>query len=165
MSLDVAITIAKLCTYVAFLGEKDQKNWWSSSFLSSSGATFLNPVFQKTSLLARVTGASAAAQVVHDKYIGIGDAFHLFRLPESIEHNKFQVLTTELPIQNNINSEDDAYASLQTLANGYTAQGIGPLLINHSEVDQTLISQMAAAYLAGFKNNNPVYPFFKRAKL
>jgi hypothetical protein len=161
MSLDLAIIIAKLCTYVAFLGEKDQKNWWSSSFLSSSGATFLNPVFQKTSLLARVTGASAAAQVVHDKHIGIGNVFHLFRLPESIEHDVFQVLTTELSIQDNISSEDDACASLQTLANGDTTQGIGPLLLNHSKIDQASISQMAAAYLAGFKNNKPVYPFYK----
>lgn len=157
----IGLKIAKLRTYVAFLGEKDQQNWWPSSFLSSSGATFLNPVFPKTSLLARVTGASAAAQVVHDKLIGIGNVFHLFRLPENIEHNILQVLTTELSILDNISSKDEALASLQTLANGDTTQGIGALLLNQSEIDQVAINHMAAAYLAGFKNNQKVYPFYK----
>jgi hypothetical protein len=161
MTPDLALKLVTLRTDVAFLGEKDQQNWWPSSFLSNSGATFLNPVFPKTSMLARITGASAAAQVVHDKDIGIGDVFHLFRLPENIEHNIFQVLTTESSILDNISSEDDTYASLKTLANGDTIQGIGPLLLNQSEIDQASISQMAAAYLTGFKNNQAVYPYYK----
>jgi hypothetical protein len=162
MTQNLALELATLRTYVAFLGEKDQQNWWPSSFLSSSGATFLNPVFPKTNLLARVTGASAAAQVVHDKNIGVGDVFHLFRLPENIEHDISQFLINELSMLDNISSEDGAYASLQTLANGDTTQGIGALLLNQSEIDQTSISQMAAAYLTGFKNNQNVYPFYKR---
>jgi len=161
MLSDLALKLAKLRICVAFLGEKDQQNWWSSSFLSSSGATFLNPVFQKSRLLARVTGASVAAQIVHDQHIGIGDVIHLFRFPENIEHDIFQILATDLSIQDNISSEDAAYVNLQTLANGDTVKGIGPLLLNHIEVDQASISQMAAAYLAGFKNNKPVYPFCK----
>jgi hypothetical protein len=160
MTPDLALKLAKLRTYVAFLGEKDQQNWWPSSFLSRSGAAFLNPVFPKTSLLARVTGASNAAQVAHDEHIGVGDVFHLFRLPENMEHDIFQVLTNELSILE-IGSEDDAYTSLQGLTNGDTTQGIGPLLLNQSEIDQATISHMAAAYLAGFKNNQTVYPYYK----
>ena len=80
---------------VAFLGEKEQTNWWSSSFLSKSGETFLSPAFPKTAALARVNGASAAAQIVHDEHIGIGDVYHLFRLPENIEHDISQLLAKD----------------------------------------------------------------------
>ena len=64
MSADITLNIAQLRSCVAFLGEKENHDGWSSSFLSSSGGAFLNPVSPKTSLLARVNGASVAARLV-----------------------------------------------------------------------------------------------------
>lgn len=103
---DLIHEIAKLRTCVAFLGEKEQNNWWPCSFLSSSGAAFLTPVFPKTSLLARVNGASTAAQVIHDEYIGVGNVYHLFRLPENIEREIAQILTKEQSFSDCISSVD-----------------------------------------------------------
>ncbi len=74
MSADITLNIAQLRSCVAFLGEKENHNWWSSSFLSSSGGAFLNPAPPQTSLLARVNRASAATRLVHDEH-------KLYRIP------------------------------------------------------------------------------------
>lgn len=161
MTPDLIFKLVRLRTCVAFLGEKDQQSWWPSAFLSRSGEAFLNPVFPKTSVLARVSGASVAAQVTHDEHIGVGDVFHLFRLPENVEHDISQSLTKDASIMESIKSEDYAYTSLQELAYGESTQGMGPLLLDQSEVNQTVISQMAAAYLTGFKNTQTVYPYYR----
>ena len=154
-------TIVRLRIAVAFLGEKDQKNWWNCSFLSSSADSFLTPVFPKTSILARVTGASAAAQLVHDEHIGVGDVFHLFRLPENIEQDISEKLSKETSTPESIKSEDEAYKSLEELAHGDTTEGVGPLELDQNEINEEAVNRMAAAYLAGFKNSQLVCPFFR----
>lgn len=161
MNLEMTFNLAELRIYVAFLGEKDHQNWWPSSFLSYSGEAFLTPAFPKTSALARVNGASKAAQIAHDEHIGVGEVFHLFRLPENIEANISQSLINKNSPAKCTLSEDYAYEKLQELADGKATQGIGPLLLEQNEIDQNLISQMAAAYLAGFKCSQVVYPYFR----
>jgi len=161
MTPDLILQLAKLRTCVAFLGEKEQQNWWPSSFLSRSGAAFLTPVFPKTSQLARVNGASAAAQAIHDEHIGVGDVFHLFRLPENIEHDITQLLIVELSIAESFESSAAAFLCLENLANGNATQGVGPLIMNQKEVDHDVVEQMAAAYLTGFRSNQSVYPYYR----
>gem|GEM_PF-158900 len=153
--------ILMLRVAVAFLGEKEQTNWWSSSFLSKSGETFLSPAFPKTAALARVNGASAAAQIVHDEHIGIGDVYHLFRLPENIEHEISQLLAKDGSVLEFITSTQTAKTGLQELSNGETTEGIGPLLIEHDSIDKTLIARMAAAYMEGFRSGTQVYPYLR----
>ncbi len=153
--------LIRLRVMVAFLGEKDQANWWSSSFLSRSGEAFLSPVFPKTAALARVNGASGAAQVSHDEHIGIGDVYHLFRLPENIEHDISQLLSKDASVLELIASEEAAQASLQELSGDQSAQGIGPLLIEQDVIDQGMIARMAAAYMQGFSTGEQVYPYYR----
>ncbi|WP_299200516.1 BrxE family protein [uncultured Amphritea sp.] len=161
MTPDLTNNLVRLRTCVAFLGEKGRHSWWLSTFLSRSGEAFLNPVFPKTSVLARVSGASAAAQVTHDEHIGVGDVFHLFRLPENVEHDISQSLIKDATIIESIGSEDDAYILLQELACGDTMQGIGPLLLDQGEINQSVMRHMAAAYLSGFTNKQAVYPYYR----
>jgi len=153
--------IIKLRIAVAFLGEKEQANWWNCSFLSPSADSFLSPVFPKTSILARVTGASAAAQLVHDEHIGVGDVYHLFRLPENIEQDISEKLSKETSTPESIKSEDEAYKSLEELAHGDTTEGVGPLELDQNEINEEAVNRMAAAYLAGFKNSQLVCPFLR----
>lgn len=153
--------IVSLRVCVAFLGEKDQKSWWPSAFLSRSGEAFLNPVFPKTSLLARVNGASAAAQVAHDEHIGIGDVFHLFRLPENVEHDISQILTSDPVLKECFASEEAAIEQLQKLAADHSFQGEGPLLLEQSEINPEAIKSMASAFLSAFNNDQPVYPYYR----
>ncbi|NQV48955.1 MAG: BrxE family protein [Candidatus Marinimicrobia bacterium] len=72
---------------VGFLGEKEQANWWGSSFLSKSSSAFLTPVFPKTTPTAQYHGICQAAKRVHDEHIGLGRNYHLYRLPDSIERS------------------------------------------------------------------------------
>ena len=151
----------ELRVLVGYLGEKEQQNWWSSSFLSPSGKAFLSPVFPKTSALARVNGASGAAQVAHDDLIGIGDVYHLFRLPENIEYGISQYLAKDDGVLELIVSEDAARSVLQLLADSESTQGIGPLLLDLGSVDVTTIGRMASAYCKGFISGEQVYPYYR----
>ena len=153
--------IAALRACVGFLGEKDQQNWWPSSFLSKSGEAFLSPVFPKTAALARVNGVSAAAQVSHDEHIGIGDVYHLFRLPENIENDISHLLAKDASVLELITSEETAQAGLQELSAGESKQGVGPLLMEHDAMDQAMIAHMAAAYMQGFSARVKVYPYYR----
>lgn len=161
MNPNLTLNIVNLRASVAFLGEKEQHNWWSSSFLSGSGEAFLTPVFPKTSLLSRVNGASIAAQLVHDEYIGVGDVFHLFRLPENIEHDISQLLVKDSSVAECFASPEEATAQLVKLAAGTTTQAVGPLLLEQNDIDEDVICQMASAYMTGFESNQSVYPYYR----
>ncbi len=161
MNVESVNILAKLRVCVAYLGEKEQNNWWPSSFLSASGKAFLGPVFPKTSLLAQITGGSNSAKIVHDEFIGVGDVNHLFRLPENLESELMHLLSNkdsgiEIP-----SSIDAALQELKELAAGYSVKGTGPLLIDDTENKEKLVNNIAAAYINGFANSQPVYPYFK----
>jgi len=161
MNLDLIHNIVNLRFLVAYLGEKEQKAWWSSSFLSRSGEAFLSPVFPKTSTMARINGASGAAQVVHDEHIGVGEVFHLFRLPESIEYGISHFLAKNSSDLDVVDSEVAAQAGLQDLAAGGNINGIGPLLVDGGMIDLNMIRRMAAAYMQGFSSGEQVYPYYR----
>ncbi len=161
MASEQILSLVKLRTCVAFLGEKAQANWWPSSFLSRSGEAFLSQAFPKTATLARVNGASGAAQLSHDEHIGIGDVYHLFRLPENIEHDISQHLANDAQVLACIENEETAQAGLKELAVGESVQGVGPFLIEHDTIDQGMIGRMAAAYMRGFSAGEQVYPYYR----
>ena len=156
--------IVQLRICVAFMGEKEQIGWWPSSFLSRSGDAFLSPVFPKTSTLARVNGASGAAQLVHDEHIGIGDVYHLFRLPENTEHQISQLLLKESTVLELITSEKQAQTALKGLSAGEKTRGVGPHLLEGDVVDETMIRRMASTYMHGFNADEQVYPYYRRNK-
>ena len=151
-------SILKLRVCVAFMGEKEQVGWWPSSFLSRSGEAFLTPVFPKTAALARVDGASGAAQLIHDEYIGTGNVYHLFRLPESLEQAISEALISDATVLDLIASEETARAGLKALAAGGNTNGAGPLLLG-SEINENIIGRMADAYLHGFQVEERVFPY------
>lgn len=161
MMSELILSLVKLRTCVAFMGEKEQANWWPSSFLSRSGEAFLSPVFPKTVALARVNGASGAAQLSHDEHIGIGDVYHLFRLPENIEHDISQHLARDASVLACIENEETAQGGLKELAAGESVQGVGPLFIEHGSIGQHMIRRMAAAYEQGFRVGEQVYPYYR----
>lgn len=161
MNSELNLSIAKLRACVAFLGEKDQANWWSSSFLSRTGGVFLSPVFPKTAALARINGASSAARVLHDEHIGIGDVYHLFRLPENVEHEISLMFSKNASVLAFITTEESALACLQELSGDEPLHGIGPLFIELKVIEQSMIKLMAAAYLKGFSVNEQVYPYYR----
>src|SRR5579859_6904587 len=84
--------LAALRAVVGYLGEHDNNGWWQSAFFASSSRAFLQPIFGRTQLLAQCNGVTRAAAVVHDERIGVGNVYHLFRLPEDVEQALHRVL-------------------------------------------------------------------------
>src|SRR5439155_12420620 len=78
-------TYIQLRLLVGYLGEKTQHGWWATDFLSPVARAFLEPSFPRTWRVAQYTAATEAARRVHDEHIGVGNVFHLFRLPEELE--------------------------------------------------------------------------------
>lgn len=161
MTAEILLDLTKLRICVAYLGEKDQANWWNSSFLGRSGEAFLSPVFPKTATLARFNGASGAAQVSHDEHIGIGRVHHLFRLPENVEHDITQLLISDDSVLELVQSVECAIDVLNELSLGESVDGVGPMLIEPDTIDHKFIAGMAAAYRQGFSTGEPVYPYYR----
>jgi hypothetical protein len=78
--------LASLRVLIGYLGESNQFGWWPSNFFGSASKAFFSPIFARTSLLAQYHGITAAAAKVHNEHIGVGRVYHLFRLPEDLEH-------------------------------------------------------------------------------
>ena len=64
---DLINRIIHLRYLIGFLGEKNQCNWWPTSFYEPSGFSFLQPVFSRTTPLAQYYGAVEAARRFHDE--------------------------------------------------------------------------------------------------
>src|SRR5881628_1017915 len=71
---------------VAALGERSTPPWWKTQFLTDVGMRAMSRIFPRTALMAALNSVSIVAQEDHDKRIGVGGRYHLFRLPTLLEH-------------------------------------------------------------------------------
>ena len=148
---------------VGYLGEKDQGNWWSTTFFSSASQYFLEPVFARTTRLAQYNGVREAARLLHDEQIGIGSVFHLFRLPEEMEQD-LQHLMTGAPDEwfAGIGSQESALAALRNLSGETIPVAAGPRSIG--SVDEFYrspgLKALAQHYLAAFEQGIRTFPYF-----
>jgi len=157
--------IAILRLLIGFLGEKNQYGWWASSFLSSESVAFLSPVFSRSCLLSRVRGVTAAACDIHDQRIGVGDVFHLFRLPEDIEVRLQKLYSSDklnIDVDEILHSRENALAHLDQMSQNIESSEVGPVLLadKSSVRDSHIWSLNAAHYLSGFKHSSEIYPYF-----
>lgn len=86
MQSSIYAQLGKLRLLVGALGEKDRCNWWPTTFFAPTSKSFLMPLYPRTFPLAQYHGVSEAARRVHDGHLNVG-SFHLFRLPEEVEHD------------------------------------------------------------------------------
>ncbi len=154
---------------VGYLGEKDQFNWWPSSFLNESTKKMLEFTFPRTAFLAQYEGLSASAAKVHDERIGVGATFHLFRLPEFLEKSLVNYLQThfeESEFNATIKSKENALEELTTLAGGSSLVDEGPVNIGGINVNDwnLTINKIASSYLAAFTNEKKSFPYFRDEK-
>jgi hypothetical protein len=156
------------CT-VGFLGEKDQFNWWSSSFLNESTKKMLAFTFPRSTHIAQYEGVSAAAAKIHDESIGVGKSFHIFRLPEFLEQNLWNDIQSKV-LQDEIDtitgSKEKALESLVKLAGKSKTKGEGPVNIGEISNDEweESISKIASAYLKAFNANQRAYPYLEMSQ-
>ena len=124
--------VALLRTVVGYLGEREQYGWWQSSFFGSHSKAYLAPVFGKTQYLAQWTGVTRAAALVHDERIGIGNVYHLFRLPEDMEQSLHRILqdaAVTSKVEQLVTNQATALAELRTTTGLTTTESIGPTRI------------------------------------
>ncbi len=155
----------RLRLIVGYLGERAQFGWWSTSFFTPASKLFSEPVFPKTVRLARYHGIVEAARRLHDEHIGIGNVFHLFRLPEETEQDLHNLLLESLGDDNllsSLQSKDTALAVLATMSGGNRPKAEGPISIGGADDLGAERSQeaIAGSYLAAFEAGTRTYPYF-----
>ena len=164
MLQDVAV-VASVRVLVAYLGEQ-APTWWSSQFFSPNASAFLGPVFARTLFQAQCQGATAAAARLHDEHIGVGRAFHLFRLPEGVEQAIAANLVDskfESAIRPFLASRAQALQHLAGLAENATASD-GPVALGDVAEDfDHKIKVMAGLYHDAFSKGIKTFPFLREA--
>lgn len=153
--------VSKLRVLVGYLGERQQSNWWPSSFLDRTSEAFLAPVFGHALANARVVGVTEAARRVHDDAIGIGRAFHLFRLPETLEQELHRTLRNFKDAT--FTSVEAALEELKTLSGGeIVAAKPGPVRVGPLDVlaNAQWVPAVARYYHAAFTASVPSFPYF-----
>ena len=153
---------------IGFLGEKNQFDWWNCSFLSPTSHAFLNPIFPKSLVQAQYTGVCQAATIFHDEHIGLGQNYHLYRLPDPLEQLLFASLkdkdfTDEL--KDKLKSTDEALSRLKQLGGSSVDKSEGPVVIGDFS-DSNLTDMTAAVlshYLSAFEHNYKTFPYFRTA--
>jgi hypothetical protein len=159
--------IEKLLTLrvtVAFLGEKEQFAWWTTRFLGPTGQRFLEFSFPRNSFAAGITAASEAAKNFHDKRIGKGRVYHLFRLPQTIEQrlgalslspNSRRVLAV-------LGNKEIAIRAMFDLSKESNTAPEGPVCVGSSKIlfSAASISKLAGLYADAFSTAKQTLPYF-----
>jgi hypothetical protein len=155
------VLLATMRIAVGLLGEKARASWWSSAFFSDASGMFITPLFPRTFLLAQAHGVTAAAMRIHDERIGIGQAFHLFRLPEDLESGVHHCLVNSFAsVWDHVNDADSAQAFLDRFE--HVSSEPGPSLVGGlaSIRSQESWESVGARYAAGFRQREAVCPYF-----
>ena len=165
MTREIIETVLRLRAAVGFLGEQGPARRWPSTFFAPSSRSFLSPLFPRTLQLSQLRGVIAAAARVHDERIGVGNVYHLFRLPEEIEqatHHFMSMPHTGSAMVSSFADTASASATLKQLAAKESLETVGPARIGPAkEMDKMAAWQkVAALYGFGFRNEAEVYPFF-----
>lgn len=158
--------IVSLRLAVGLLGERDNMGWWQSVFMSPTSGAFLIPVFGARILEARYQGVVEAARRVHDERIGVGRAFHLFRLPEAMEQNLFDAARSgSEELVKNSSSPKAAMATIERLLNKQTTAKSGPALVGTlGALDNAeWVAEVASLYAAAFSSGDMCFPYLMAA--
>lgn len=157
------VSVAKLQTLIAFLGEKPQSNWWPTEFMTARGLQFLNFNFPRTSLSAALTATAVAARSLHDQRIGEGNTYHLFRLPHGLTQDIHRLVAGDgqIGLRELIPDRDTALAALAALADNDAFQATGPVRVAGlgQFLHQPTLRRMAACYHHAFSNAEQVFPY------
>lgn len=149
---------------VGLLGEQSTLRWWKSAFCGNNAKAFLAPIFPRTFVHAQCQGVVSAAALVHDDRIGVGNVFHLFRLPEDMEH-RLRAATGDgdtSAISEIMKDVDSATEFLSHYAGGSREPSPGPVKVGGLSALRNLSiwKDVAALYLGGFANHQETFPFF-----
>ncbi len=155
---------ATLRILVAFLGERDQFNWWDCSFLNATGRKFVAIDYPKSFLAAGTNAATEAARLIHDARIGKGRVFHLFQLPHAMEqliHRHLLEMDAAIAV-GWLASKETALLQLEQMATKTPATAAGPVQVGTSATLTVPATPglLAGLYLDAFRSNTRRMPYF-----
>ena len=158
-------TYIRLRLLVGYLGEKSQNGWWATDFLSPVAKAFLEPSFPRTWRIAQYSGVTEAARRVHDEHIGVGNVFHLFRLPAETEQQAHIQLLANAGDKNIFAAPNNAALALKTLeelAGEAHSPAEGPIHVGKlSHIrDLHVLRGIARHYHDAFRAGHRVFPYF-----
>jgi len=161
--------IKDICEFrllIGFLGEKHQDAWWDCSFLSSSSTAFLAPIYPNSVPLAKYSGVSHAAAIVHDEHIGIGRHYHLYRLPDSIERmlsKRLQDKEFSLQANKYFTDKETALNRLKGLGVINIDRAEGPVAVgDFSDTNlYQLLEKSLSYYLTAFEGGFKTFPYMR----
>src|SRR5262249_40079350 len=140
--------------------------WWASNFFGPGSDAFLSPIFPRTTALVRYHGVVLAAAKVHDEHTGVGRLYHLFRLPEDLEHALHVALQDRQfadSVSSTVKDREGALRVLQEAAAGRgDSPAEGPVRLGDtgSLRDLEAWQRAAACYLRAFGQGFRAYPYF-----
>lgn len=154
-------------TLVAALGERTAPPWWRTQFLTEVGFRAMGRVFPRTAASAALNSVLLAARVDHDQRIGVGERYHLFRLPTNMENallslmaeSSFATQTTGLVTKR----PEELIQDLGTLASERKIVGSeGPIRVGPATIllHSSAIEALAAHYRHSFQTGRRAFPYF-----
>jgi hypothetical protein len=152
---------------VAALGERSTPPWWRTQFMTDTGLRAIGRIFPRTAVAAAVNSASIAAHAEHDRLVGVGGRYHLFRLPTVLEAPTADALKAAA-VQSEItealqSGTDGMLAKLDSLAGSRTvAKAEGPLSLGDAKrlSQAKAVEDLAGGYRAAFVAGTRCYPYF-----
>ncbi len=167
MPNDPLSDLLKVRILVGYLGEINQFGWWKTSFYQPASQAFLDPVFPRTSHVAKYHGVAEAARLVHDESLSVG-SYHLFRLPEELEDDLHTALAGDegRTTQNELLlAQGAALDMLRAIGGASKAVADGPISLGGIDGVRTsnVIVQMAGIYASAYERGIKAFPYLTRA--
>lgn len=156
-------TLFQMRLLVGFLGERAQFGWWPTAFNETSSRSFLEPVFSKTSRLARYHGVLEAARRIHDEHLSVG-SYHLFRMPEEIEQDLHALVLSSLGDELAAKvpqKKEEALEAMRHLSPQDAKVSEGPTAVGGiKDIDSPdVLKAITGVYLSAFSRDARAYPY------
>ena len=152
---------------VAALGERSDPPWWKTQFLTRVGLRNMERLLPRTAARGALSSVIRAAQIDHDRKVGVGRHYHLFRLPMHLE-NALDALLGDPEqlgdLQDLLVSDDHLLRSrLDELSGELITANEGPIDLGVvSRIgNPSSLAKVAAIYRLAFLDGIRRFPYFE----
>jgi hypothetical protein len=153
---------------VAALGERTTPQWWRTQFLTDVGLRAIGRVFPRTAIRAAIESTSIVARADHDRRIGVGRRYHLFRFPTTLEHGLIEAMLddsfcAELTgiLKTSQNGLLDALAKIASSRRTSATEGAIRLGLPARLVEPSGLEELASHYRSCVETGRRVFPYFE----
>lgn len=155
---------------VLAVGELTQPPWWRTQYLTPTGIRFVERVYPRTAFSAAIQATAKVARRIHDQSIGVGNVFHLFRLPAApeggvssfIRSEAFKKTVAEMsPLLGNIETLKEQLLALAGGTVPKTAAGPAKMGKASDLAGNAWVAKTAGVYYRAFTRNENIFPYWE----